>query len=199
MKILIIMMNNIYKMFCNSDLHNELINMDEGICPFCENILIEGYKMVELCCSKQNMANKNGMNVCLNCGLVHSCEHVIGYLDFYENMYKIHKKSIYKRKYHIENTLNSICYENKITLTYKQRDKIYKTFEIIGSVIPSVNKLRRRIISTKYILRHLFKLLDLPFECIKITKSRKTLEFYNRYWAKILELKFNSIIHIIRQ
>ena len=187
------------KMSCNSQIHNELKILKEPICPFCENILIEGDKMVELCCSKQNMVNKNGMNVCLNCGLVHGCEYVIGYLDFYENMYKIHKKSIYKRKYHIENTLNSICYENKITLTYKQRDKIYKTFEIIGSVIPLVNKLRRRIISTKYILRHLFKLLDLPFECIKITKSRKTLEFYNRYWAKILELKFDSIIHIIRQ
>ena len=175
--------------------------MNQDTCPFCDVFLIEfnnkngNYK----CCNNQNMANKNGMNVCLNCGLVYGCEYVIGYLDFYENMYKIHKKSIYKRKYHIENTLNYICYENKITLTYKQRDKIYKTFEIIGSVIPSVNKLRRRIISTKYILRQLFKLLDIPFECIKITKSRKTLEFYNRYWAKILELKFDSIIHIIRQ
>ena len=188
-------------MYCDSILHEDLIMMNQDTCPFCNVFLIEfnnkngNYK----CCNNQNMVNKNGMNVCLNCGLVHGCEYVIGYLDFYENMYKIHKKSIYKRKYHIENTLNSICYDNKITLTYKQRDKIYKTFEIIGSVIPSVNKLRRRIISTKYILRHLFKLLDLPFECIKITKSRKTLEFYNRYWAKILELKFDSIIHIIRQ
>ena len=186
-------------MCCNSDLHNELMNMNEGICLFCNQLLIEGNKDDEPCCIEPNVGNKNGMNVCLNCGLVHCCEYVIGYLDFYENMYKIHKKSIYKRKYHINNTLNSICYDNKITLTYKQRDKIYKTFEIIGSVIPSVDKHRRRIISTKYILRQLFKLLDIPFECIKITKSRKTLEFYNRYWAKILELKFDSIIHIIRQ
>ena len=53
------------------------------------------------------------------------------------------------------------------------------------------------MISSKFVIRQLFKLLDLPFECIKITKSIKTLEFYNRYWAKILELKFDSIMHII--
>ena len=186
-------------MSCNSQIHDELKNMDESKCFYCDELLEEGDKIVEPCCSELNVGNKNGINVCLNCGLVHGYEYGIEYLDFYENMYRIRRKSAYKRFYHIENTLNSICYENRITLTYKQRDKIYKTFEIIGSVIPSVNNLRRRIISTKYILAQLFKLLDLPFECIKITKSRKTLEFYNRYWAKILELKFDSIMHIIRQ
>ena len=186
-------------MCCNSDLHSEFINMNEGICPFCDELLEKVDKIVEPCCSELNVCNKNGINVCLNCGLVHGYEYTSNYIDFYENMYKIRRRSVYHRKYHIENTLNSICYENKITLTYKQRDKIYKTFEIIGSVIPSVNKLRRRIISTKYILRQLFKLLGLHFECIKITDSRKTLEFYNRYWAKILELKNAEILHIIRQ
>ena len=122
----------------------------------------------------------------------------MGYIDFYENMYKIRRRSVYHRKYHIESVLNNIYFETRIDLTHDQRKKIYKTFEIIGSVIPSVNKLRRRMISTKYILRQLFKLLDLPFECIKITKSRKTLEFYNRYWAKILELKNAEILRIIK-
>ena len=185
-------------MSCNSQIHDELKNMDESTCPFCCQLLVKIKSTMTQCCINQNILEDNYSIVCQNCG-TQSYKYTSNYVDFYENMYKIHKKSIYKRKYHIENTLNSICYENKITLTYKQRDKIYKTFEIIGYVIPSVNKLRRRIISTKYILRHLFKLLDLPFECIKITKSRKTLEFYNRYWAKILELKFDSIIHIIRQ
>ena len=186
-------------MDCDGEIHNDLINMEEFTCPFCDNILIEGDRMVDPCCSEPNVGNKNGINVCLHCGLVNGCEYVIGYIDFYENMYKIRRKSIYQRKYHIEAVLNDICFKNSIDLTHDQRDRIYKIFIEIGVVIPSVNKLRRRMVSTKYILRQLFKLLDLPFECIKITKSRKTLEFYNRYWAKILELKNAEILHIIRQ
>ena len=76
-------------MCCNSDLHNDFINMNEGICPFCDELLEEGDKIVEPCCSEPNVGNKNGMNVCLNCGLVHGYEYGIEYLDFYENMYRI--------------------------------------------------------------------------------------------------------------
>ena len=186
-------------MSCNSQIHDELKNMDESVCPFCNQLLIEGNKDDEPCFSKQDMANKNGMNVCLNCGLVHGCDYVIGYIDFYENMYKIRRKSVYHRKYHIENVLNDICFENRIDLTHDQRERIFRVFAEISDIIPTINGRRKRLISAKYIIRQLFKLLYLPFKCIKITKSRKTLEFYNRYWAKILGLKFDSIIHIIRQ
>ena len=186
-------------MSCNSQIHNELINMNEDICPFCNQLLIEDNKDDELCCSKPNLGNKNGMNVCLHCGLVHCCEYVIGYLDFYENMYKIRRKSIYQRKYHIENVMNDICFKNSIDLTYNQRERIFKVFAEISSIIPTINSQRKRLISTKYIIRQLFKLLNIPFECIKITKSRKTFEFYNRYWEKILGLKNAEILHIIRQ
>ena len=184
-------------MICNSQIQNDLIKMDESVCPFCNQLLIEGNKDAEPCCIGQEMANKSGMNLCLNCGIVHTCDYANEYIDFYENIYRIRRKSVYHRLYHVEKILNNLCFENGIVLTHDQRDRIYKIFIEIGAVIPSVNKLRRRMISTKYILRQLFKLLDLPFECIKITKSRKTLEFYNRYWAKILELKFDSIMHII--
>ena len=184
-------------MECNKQIHSELMTMNVSECPFCVQLLKEGDKLVEQCCDKQDILEDAYSTVCNNCGS-QSYIYTSNYIDFYENMYRIRRKSAYKRFYHIENTLNSICCENKITLTYKQRDKIYKTFKIIGSVIPSVNKLRRRMISTKYIIRQLFILLDLPFECIKITKSIKTLEFYNRYWAKILELKNAEIIHIMK-
>lgn len=42
--------------------------------------------MVELCCSKWDMENVNGMNVCLNCGLVYSYDYFDEYIDFYDNM-----------------------------------------------------------------------------------------------------------------
>ena len=180
------------RMSCNSQIHDELKNMGEGSCIFCNELLYAGDNFVDHCCDKHDILEDAYMKVCQNCG-TQSYKYTSNYIDFYQNMYRIRRKSVYKRFYHIENTLNSICYENKITLAYKQRDKIYKTFEIIGSVIHLVNNNRKRMISTKFVIRQL--LLGLPFEFIKVSKSKKTLQFYNRYWGKILTLKSDKIIY----
>ena len=185
------------RMSCNSQIHDELKNMEESTCPYCEQLLYAGDNFVDHCCDKHDILEDAYMKVCQNCG-TQSYKYTSNYIDFYQNMYRIRRKSVNKRFYHIENTLNSICYENKITLTYKQRDKIYKTFEIIGSVIHLVNNNRKRMINTKFVIRQLFMLLGLPFEFIKVSKSKKTLQFYNRYWAKILQLKNDQIMHIMK-
>lgn len=41
-------------------------------------------------------------------------------------------------------------------------------------------------------------LLGIPFEFINVSKSKRTLEFYNKYWAKILLMKIDKIMHIIK-
>ena len=160
-------------MSCNSQIHDELKNMDESTCPFCDQQIVEGDKVAELCCTEPDMANKNGMNVCLNCGSVHGYEYGIEYLDFYENMYKIRRKSIYQRKYHIEAVMNNICFKNRIDLTHDQMDRIYSVFVEISDIIPTVNGRRKRLISTKYIICRLFELLGIQFS-IEISKSQKT-------------------------
>ena len=185
-------------MSCNSQIHDELKNMGESTCPFCDQLLVEVGKVVESCCSEQDMENINGINVCLNCGSVHGYDYVNEYIDFYENIHKIRRKSVYHRKYHIENVLNSISSENHIQLTFSQRDRIYKVFVEIDSVLHNVNDGRKRMISIKFIIKQLFRMLGLPYKDITITKSKKTLENYNRYWVKILLLIFDRIIRIIR-
>ena len=171
--------------------------MDESTCPYCDQLLVEGDKVAESCCSEPDMADENGMNVCLNCGLVHGYEYVIGYIDFYENTYKIRQKSVYNRKYHIENVLNSICHENRVELTFSQRTQICRTFDELGYIIPTLNKNRKRLINTKFLIKQIFMLLGLPFKFLKVSKSKKTLRFYNRYCAKISFLKFDKIMQIM--
>ena len=186
-------------MICNPQIHDESKQMEESVCPFCDQLLVEGDKSADLCCAEPNIENNNGMNVCLNCGSIHGNVYVHEYSNFYENLYRIQRKSVYHRKYHIENVLNSICYGNRVGLTHDQRSRIYKIFVEIGTILPSVNGTRKRMISTKFIIRQIFMLLGLPYEFIKVSKSRRTLEFYNRYWVKILLLRFDRIIHIIRK
>ena len=184
-------------MDCNSQIHNELKNMGESTCTFCDRLLVEVYEAFESCCSEQKLENIDGINTCINCGLVNGYDYVQEYFNFHENMYKIRRKSVYHRKYHIENVINSISSKNYIQLTHYQRDKIYKIFVEIDSVLSEVNDGRKRMISIKYVIKQLFKMLRLPYKDINVTKSKRTLTYYKQYWKKVQLLIGNRIQSII--
>ena len=184
-------------MDCNSVLHNELKSMGEPTCPFCDRVLVEVDKVVELCCSEHDMENVNGMNICINCGSVHGYDYVPEHVDFYENMYKIRRKSVYHRKYHIENVLNSICYRNRVQLTHNQRNRICKVFAEIDSILHKINDGRKQIIQIEFILMQLFKMLGLPYKDIQVKKAEETLTYYKQYWVKVQSLIGDRIQSII--
>ena len=183
-------------MFCSYQIHDELKNMNEPLCPFCDQQLFEVNKAVEPCCSEQNMETVNGMNTCINCGSVNGYDYVPDYFYFHENMYKIRQKSVYHRKYHIENVINSI---SDIQLTYSQRDKIYEVFIEINSILQKVNDGRKRMISIKFILKQLFPMLGLPYKDIQVTKNIKKLKDYEKYWEKVQSLIGDRIQSIINK
>ena len=180
-------------MSCNSQIHDELKNMGESTCPFCEQLTEEVDKVVELCCDEQELENIDAMNTCINCGSVHDNDYVTEYVDFYDNMHRTRQKSVYHRKYHIDNVLDKIPTQ----LTYYQRERIYKVFFEIDSVLNEVNDDRKRMISIKYIIKQLFKMLGLPYKDIFVTKSKRTLTYYKQYWKKVQLLIDNRIQSII--
>ena len=182
-------------MDCNTQIHDELKIMEESTCPFCDQQLVEVDKVDELCCDEQELENIDGMNTCVNCGSVLGYVFVDKCIDIYENMYKIRKKSVYCRKYYIENVMNSISFE----LTHEQINQIHKVFVEIDSVLHDVNNNRKRMISVKFIMKQLFKVLGLPYKDINVTKSKKTLKYYKQYWEKVESLvgdKIQSIINM---
>ena len=181
-------------MACNSVIHDELKNKSEPMCYFCCQLFVVENKAVELCCSGEEMENIDGMNVCRNCGLVYGYVYVDEKINFYENMYRIRRKSIYNRKYHIDNVLNSI---SEIQFTHHQRKQIHKVFAEINKVLNEINDGRKRIISIKYIIKELFKMLGLPYKDINVTKSKRTLSYYKQFWKRVLSLIGNRIQSII--
>ena len=186
-------------MDCNSQIHDELKNTGESICPCCDRLLVEVNKVVETCCDEQELENINCKNTCVNCGLVHGDVCVAGYIDFYDNIHRIRQKSVYHRKYHIDNVMNSISFENNIKLTHHQRERIYKVFNEINSILHDVNDGRKRMICIKFIMKQLFRMLGIPHEDIQETKSKKTLRYYKRYWKNVQSLigdKIQSIINM---
>ena len=69
----------------------------------------------------------------------------------------------------------------------------------MGLVIELVNQKHKRMININFVLRQIFLMLELPFKKIRITKSKKTLEQYNKYWIDILLLIFDKIMKIIQE
>ena len=185
-------------MDCDSVLHDELKKMMEVMCPLCDQQLLEVKNVLDPCCDKQELKNVNGMNTCVNCGSVHGCDYVMEYFDFYDNMHRIRQKSVYNRKYHIENVLFKIYSENNIELTYHQREQIYKAFIAIDNVLNEVNDGRKRMIRMKYVIKELFKMLGLPYKDVYVMKSKRTLTYYKKYWQKVQSLIGDRIQSMIK-
>ena len=121
------------------------------------------------------------MRICKNCGIVQHYNFHKEYVDFNENKYKMRKKSVYIRKYHLNNILMDICGKNNIQLEYSDTLKIFEIFDKINKVISKLGYNRNRIISIKYMLKQIFDMLKIDYKNIAITKSVKTLKFYDEY------------------
>ena len=93
--------------------------------------------------------------------------------------------------------INIISFKNNIQLTHKQMNQIHKDFIEIDNVLHEVNDGRKRMISIKFIIMQLFKMLGLPYKDIQVTKSKRTLKYYKKYWEKVQLLTGNRIQSII--
>ena len=182
---------------CDTTIHTELMNIDQSICLFCDQLLIKDNEETIQCCIEQNIENVNSFNICINCGLVHSYNFDSEYIDFYDNMYKIHRKSIYQRKYHIENILNDLLIDQKVELSHNQRARVYKVFYEIGEILHKVNGNRKRMISTKFIMRKILDMMGLPCDEIPISRSKRTLIYNEKYFSTIMSLIGDKIQSII--
>ena len=190
-------------MNCNIDIHDELKESGEISCPFCDQNLDsnEKHRLVknDLCCDNQDVINEDGMLVCQICGVVQGYNYVKEYVDFYKNRHRFIRKSVYHREYHINNILLDIEEKYNIKISNCQKHKIDAIYVEIGKVLNEVNGIRKRkrMIGVKFIMRKIFKMMGIPYKNIPISKSKKTLAFYDQYWASIMSLIGDKIKSII--
>ena len=171
-------------MNCDMELHESLIELGVIVCPFCiQNLGDSDEKPRDrsvkfcFCCDCQDIINDNGMIVCRSCGIVQGYETVREYVDFYENRYRMRRKSVYHRKYHINNTILDIKQKYNIEISCHQKCKIDRVFVEIGRIINEVNIKRKRMISINFIIRKVLSMMNLPFDNIPISKSKKNISF----------------------
>ena len=127
--------------------------MEECTCPFCDRLLVEVDEAVEPCCSEQDMGNINGMNVCINCGSVYGYVYVNEYINFHGNMYRIQRKSIYYRKYHLYNKIDFLSRKHFIQISMEDLNKIVRVFHEINKISRQINGNRKRMIDINYFFK----------------------------------------------
>ena len=188
----------------NHQLHESLIESGEIVCILCDQNLEDSDEKPRersakyyLCCDCQDIINNNGMIVCRSCGIVQGYETAREYINFYENIHKMRRKSVYHRKYHINNILMDISNKHNITFSVEQKNKIMRIFSEIGKILPQINGERKKMISLNFILRQVLRMMGLPFNKIPISKSKKTLASYQQYWTQIILLIGDRIKGII--
>ena len=189
-------------MTCNNELHESLIESGEIVCPFCDIKMKDSEEKPQEranydCCDCQDIINNSGMVVCKNCGIVQGYETSTEYVDFYENKYRMKRKSVYHRKYHINNVLMDISKRYRITYSVDQKNKIMRIFSVIGKIIPQVSETRKRMISVNFILAKILKMMKLSHSYVKVTKSKRTKATYQYYWNQIILLIGDKIKGII--
>ena len=187
-------------MNCDSTLHDGLQEIGEIICPCCEFQFnsIKKLKYYLFCCDKQDIINDNGQIVCQNCGIVQGFKYTKEYVNFYENIHPFRNKSVYERKYYINNRLLDIQCDYQINLTCQDRIKIQKIFSEIGEILVAVNGTRKRMISINFIFHKVLNLMNIPCEKFPISELAKTIAFYKKYWSVIMSLIGDKILAILQ-
>ena len=189
-------------MNCNIDLHKIPRKAGDIVCPICDRNLddiddTDRLAVNYLCCDHQDIINNESMIVCRSCGIIQGYEAAKEYIDFYDNRHRIRKKSVYHRKYHLNNIMMDISTKHNITCSVEQKNKIQKIFHEIGKILPQINSKRKRMISIYFILRQVLEMMGLPYNEIPISKSRKTLMLYQQYWNRIRSLIGGQIEGIV--
>ena len=189
-------------MDCEIGIHEAFIELKQNICPFCKQPLEDEKKcdIIEeyyLCCDCREIVINNGYIVCKNCGIVQGYKKAKEFINFYENLYRIRRKSVYHRKYHLNNILMDISTKHKMTFSVERKNKIMRIFSEIGVILDQIKGVRKRMISLSFILVQVLRMMDLPFNKIQISKSKRTLNSYQEYWEKIMILIGDKIKGII--
>ena len=189
-------------MDCEIGIHEAFIELKQNICPFCKQPLEDEKKcdIIEeyyLCCDCREIVINNGYIVCKNCGIVQGYKKAKEFINFYENLYRIRRKSIYHRKYHLNNILMEMSLKQNIKFSIEQRNKILRIFYEIGVILDQIKGVRKRMISLSFILVQVLRMMDLPFNKIQISKSKRTLNSYQQYWTQIILLIGDKIKGII--
>ena len=139
------------------------------------NVHFETTTSKNIDCSEQpNLINDSHI-VCTNCGTVNGYLTANEYVDFHENRHRMRRKSI---TWNIMLRIFLIHYvKSMVSKLVMWIGKGHIIFKLIDKVLSQVNGDRKRMISIKFILWHIFTALGMEYKFIPLSKSKQTLKY----------------------
>ena len=144
------------------------------------------------CCKRKSLINDGGEVVCKFCGQVSHYEMANErFIDYYENLYRIRRKSKYQRKYHIKNVLLDKLLQNHIYLTVEAENKLIRIFSQVVTLFFRLYPSRKRLLKFNFIFYKIFsdeKFEGFPpseYKIFLVRLSKQTEKKYNQIWVKI--------------
>ena len=130
-------------MYCNESIHSYLYEELYIDCPFCYNQIKNSNSIKSIWCDNTNITNDASCLICKNCASVHGYQPVKEYIDFYENRYRIKRKSVYKNiifKTESELYVLKIMYKYPITnnkkyCRYLEKSILLKTESLDNAIL----------------------------------------------------------------
>ena len=184
-------------MYCNKSIHFYLNQENYIECPFCYEIMQNPNPQTYKCCDDTNITHYDSYLTCENCASIHGYQPSKEYIDFYENRYRIKRKSVYNRKYHLENKIINLVQLNNTQISYSDEKKIFDIFKKIDRILPIINnETRKRMIKIDFILNELFCLLNINIK-IPRKESKKAFLYNKKYWDRINSLIGKEIQSIL--
>ena len=172
---------------CNKEVHELLIQEGQVNCIFCnKQIQDPGKSRPYFCCDSMRLI-KDDFIVCKNCGQVHDQYFSSEYIDFSENRYRMKRKYIYYRKYHIIDTMNDIAQKNNIHIGHHNRENILTVLQLFDR-IERRDVGRKRLTSVNLIIKQVFDILGIEYNFIPHTRIKNTLKYYNEWWDRVYDL-----------
>ena len=173
---------------CPEEIHQKLIQEEDAVnCIFCCKQIQDPGKPKRYFCRSNMKLIKDGYLVCKNCGQVQNYLTADEFVHFYENRHRIRKKSVYHWKY-ILTVMNDNARKNNIQIGYYNREKILRIFALIDQVAKRIDTDRKRMACIKFIFKQLFGVLGIKYKFIPLTKSKKTLKYYEDWWKRVYAL-----------
>ena len=143
------------------------------------------------CCEQKSLINNGGEVVCKFCGQVSHYEMVNeGFIDYYENLYRIRRKAKYQRKY-INNVLIDKLLQNHFYLTVEAMNKLFRIFNQVVTLFFRLYSSRKRLLKFNFIFYKIFseeKFEGFPlseYKIFSVRLSKQTAKKYNEIWIKI--------------
>ena len=147
-----------------------------------ENIIPQNNTLTPQCCNSMRIINDNNTFVYISCGQIKEYEYIYEPIDFYRDLYRLNRKSRYRRKYYVMYFIQLFMKTINNLNTMKLKSFFY-FFKLVEAKFKEIYPNSCRFIKLKFIFFKILQYMNIEYYYTFKTKlTKKILNKYNQIW-----------------